>query len=31
MKYTYDYIDIRKDGVIDLNEWNKLFTKQEGT
>ena len=31
MKYTYDYIDIRKDGVIDLNEWNKIFAKQEGT
>ena len=30
MKYTYDYIDIRKDGVIDLNEWNKIFSKQEG-
>ena len=29
MKYTYDYIDIRKDGVIDLNEWNKIFAKQE--
>ena len=31
MKYTYDYIDIRKDGVIDLNEWNKIFAKQEST
>ena len=25
----YDYIDIRKDGIIDLNEWNKIFAKQE--
>ena len=29
MKYMYDYIDIRKDGIIDLNEWNKIFAKQE--
>ena len=29
MKYIYDYIDIRKDGLIDLNEWNKIFAKQE--
>ena len=29
MKYMYDYIDIRKDGLIDLNEWNKIFAKQE--
>jgi Ca2+-binding EF-hand superfamily protein len=29
MKYMYDYIDIRKDGVIDLNEWNKIFAMQE--
>ena len=29
MKYIYDYIDIRKDGVIDLNEWNKIFAMQE--
>ena len=30
MKYVYDYIDVRKDGVIDLNEWNKIFAKAEG-
>ena len=30
MKYIYDYIDIRKDGVIDLNEWNKVFAISEG-
>ena len=29
MKYLYDYIDVRKDGVIDLNEWNKIFAIQE--
>ena len=29
MKYIYDYIDIRKDGIIDLNEWNKIFAMQE--
>ena len=29
MKYIYDYIDIRKDGVIDLNEWKKIFAIQE--
>ena len=31
MKYIYDYIDIRKDGIIDLNEWNKIFAMQEST
>jgi Ca2+-binding EF-hand superfamily protein len=30
MKYLYDYIDIRKDGIIDLNEWNKVFAVSEG-
>ena len=30
MKYVYDYIDVRKDGIIDLNEWNKIFAKAEG-
>ena len=30
MKYIYDYIDIRKDGIIDLNEWNKVFAISEG-
>ena len=30
MKYVYDYIDIRKDGVIDLNEWSKIFAQAEG-
>ena len=29
MKYLYDYIDVRKDGVIDLNEWNKVFAITE--
>ena len=31
MKYIYDFIDVRKDGVIDLNEWNKVFAQSEGT
>ena len=30
LKYVYDYIDIRKDGLIDLNEWNKIFSRAEG-
>ncbi|MCQ2817997.1 MAG: EF-hand domain-containing protein [archaeon] len=30
LKCTYDFIDIRKDGVIDLNEWNKVFATSEG-
>ena len=30
LKYLYDYIDIRKDGIIDLNEWNKIFAGAEG-
>ena len=25
LKAMYDYIDIRKDGVIDMNEWSKTF------
>ena len=29
LKYVYDYIDIRKDGIIDLNEWNKIFSLAE--
>ena len=29
LKYVYDYIDIRKDGIIDINEWNKIFAKAE--
>ena len=30
LKYVYDYIDIRKDGLIDLNEWNQIFSRAEG-
>ena len=30
LKYVYDYIDIRKDGIIDINEWNKIFSGAEG-
>ena len=29
MKYVYDYVDVRKDGVIDLNEWSKVFAITE--
>ena len=25
LKAMYDYIDIRKDGIIDMNEWSKTF------
>ena len=25
LKSMYDFIDIRKDGVIDMNEWSKTF------
>ena len=25
LKSMYDYIDIRKDGIIDMNEWSKTF------
>ena len=29
MKAIYDFIDIRKDGVIDFNEWNRIFAITE--
>ena len=29
MKAIYDFIDVRKDGVIDFNEWNKVFAITE--
>ena len=29
MKCVYDFIDVRKDGVIDLNEWNRVFAITE--
>ena len=29
LKYVYDFIDIRKDGIIDINEWNKIFSGTE--
>ena len=30
LKSMYDYIDIRKDGIIDINEWCKIFASFEG-
>ena len=30
IKSMYDYIDIRKDNIIDINEWNKTFSEFEG-
>ena len=29
IKAIYDFIDVRKDGVIDSNEWNKVFSITE--
>ena len=30
LKSMYDFIDIRKDNIIDINEWNKTFCEFEG-
>ena len=30
IKSMFDFIDIRKDSIIDLNEWNKTFCEFEG-
>ena len=30
IKNTFDYIDLRKDGIIDYNEWNKAFAMVDG-
>ena len=30
LKSMYDYIDIRKDGIIDMNEWSKTFGSFSG-
>ena len=30
IKSMYDYIDIRKDGIIDMNEWCKIFCDIKG-
>ena len=27
LKCVYDFIDIRKDGVLDINEWNNSFSQ----
>lgn len=29
MKSVFDYIDIRKDNIIDMNEWLKTFNSTE--
>ena len=29
IKNAFEFIDLRKDGVIDLNEWSKSFTMSE--
>ena len=29
IKNAFEYLDLRKDGVIDLNEWSKSFTMAE--
>ena len=29
MKAIFDFIDVRKDGVIDFNEWNRIFAITE--
>ena len=30
IKNTFDYIDLRKDGIIDYSEWNKAFSMVNG-
>ena len=30
LKNTFDYIDIRKDGYIDMNEWTNIFGNVSG-
>ena len=30
IKNTFDYIDLRKDGIIDYHEWNKAFSMMSG-
>ena len=30
IKNTFDFIDLRKDGVIDYNEWKKAFSMVNG-
>jgi hypothetical protein len=29
VKNSFEYIDIRKDGIIDMTEWLKAFTFTE--
>jgi hypothetical protein len=29
VKHAFDFVDIRKDGNVDLNEWLRTFSKIE--
>jgi len=29
IKNSFEFIDVRKDGVIDINEWLRTFSFQE--
>jgi len=29
IKNGFEFIDVRKDGIIDINEWLRTFTYQE--
>lgn len=29
IKSAYEFIDLRKDGIIDMNEWNRAFSMAE--
>lgn len=29
MKNAFEYVDLRKDGLIDMNEWLKAFSMTE--
>ena len=31
IKNVYDIIDLRKDGIVDINEWTKTFASYNGT
>jgi hypothetical protein len=29
LRSVYDYLDVRKDGVLDINEWLKMMSTVE--